>query len=57
VRPGDTLVRDGDRKRFKVDTVAHWSTIVSDDGEIDHVKWYGADKYVSATKGHTYTLA
>ena len=51
----DILVREGDQKLFRVDTLSHWSYIVAFDGETDSVKWYGPG-YVSASKGHTYTV-
>lgn len=54
------IVRESDKKRFKVTFLSHWSDIeaVDGSGETDSVKWYGGDKrgelYVSANKGHSY---
>jgi hypothetical protein len=47
------LIRRRDRKEFRVEYLAHWSTIRAEDGETDTVKWYG-DGYVSADKGFSY---
>lgn len=53
MRTGSLLVRESDKKEFKVTFLSHWSDIVALDGETDSVKWYGPG-YVSASKGHTY---
>ena len=50
------LIRDNDKKIFKVKFVSHWSSIVSDDGEIDTVKHLCGHEYVSAVKGFGYVL-
>jgi hypothetical protein len=49
------LIRD-DGKQFNVVNVAHWSDIISADGERDCVKWYGGISFVGAVSGHTYVL-
>lgn len=49
-----TLVREGDQEVFTGRREGHWIDIQSASGETDSVKWVGADKYVSATKGHGY---
>jgi hypothetical protein len=41
MKVGDTLTRKDDGKPFKVVYVAHWSEIISEDGEAYSVKWYG----------------
>lgn len=56
MRSDSTLVRCTDGKRFRVLSLAHWSDIVSDDGELDRVKWVGDDYYVSDVRGHGYTV-
>jgi len=48
------LKREADGKLFRVIFLSHWSEIQSDDGEVDYVKCYGPDLYVSANKGHGY---
>ena len=51
-----TLIRRTDGKKFKVADLAHWSTIVAEDGEQDTVKWGFGDQYVSASKGFSYIV-
>lgn len=48
------LIRSNDNKIFHPTDVAHWSSIISSDGETDLVKWIGANIFVSNTKGYTY---
>jgi len=50
------LIRSNDKKIFKVKFLSHWSSIVSDDGEIDTVKHLGGYEYVSTSKGFTYII-
>jgi hypothetical protein len=50
------LIRDHDKKSFKVKIVSHWSLVVSDDGEFDTVKYMGGYVYVSMSKGFGYIL-
>lgn len=60
----DTLTRRKDGKRFKPfgdRPLGFWVDIeacepVGGEEDVDVVKWLGADLYVSATKGHVYTL-
>jgi hypothetical protein len=57
---GAVLVRREDGVEFRVTVLGHWSTIVSELGETDRVKWLGMagerDYYVSASKGFLYWL-
>lgn len=52
------LFRQRDGKIFTVKNLAHWSDIVSEDGEADSVKLYGHENnhelLVGATSGHSY---
>lgn len=48
------FTRTSDQKVFTVVTYGHWSQIVADDQETDTIKWFNADEYVSALKGHSY---
>lgn len=48
------FTRTSDGKTFTVTFYSHWTDIVSSDGEVDRVKWFGAEDYVSAEKGFTY---
>jgi hypothetical protein len=60
MREGAVLERRSDGVEFKVISVGHWSSICSESGETDSVKWFGMDgeraAYVSASKGFTYSL-
>jgi hypothetical protein len=60
MREGAVLVRESDGVLFKVISVGHWSSIVSESGETDSVKWYGMSgerlAYVSASQGFSYLL-
>jgi hypothetical protein len=60
MKEGSVLRRVEDNKLFTVTYLAHWSDIVSEDGEKDSVKWYGiADgvlELVGNSSGHSYRL-
>jgi hypothetical protein len=47
------FTRSVDRKVFTVTFYSHWTDIVSADGEIDCVKWFGDEDYISQ-RGFTY---
>lgn len=50
------LIRQSDKKEFRVKYLSHWSSIISEDGETDTVKILGGREYVSAYKGFGYYL-
>ena len=57
------LKRNSDGKIFvpvltkSMEFISHWSDIVDmDRTETDRIKWLGGCEYVSASKGHVYTL-
>jgi len=59
------LVRESDKKEFRITLHGHWSDIVACDGsgEVDRVKWtWGSggpkdpEHYVSNRKGHGYIV-
>jgi hypothetical protein len=52
------LIRVQDKKIFKVKFLSHWSSIISDDGEVDTIKLLNehTHEYVSMSKGHSYIL-
>lgn len=43
---GDVLEREGDRKKFTVIEIGHWSLIRSDDGQEYTVKWLGGNQWI-----------
>lgn len=55
MKTGDILERDGDRKKFRVFWLGHWSLIRADDGEEYTVKWLGADQWIG-TRGPIFHL-
>lgn len=58
MKEGSVLKRRKDGKAFTVFWPGHWSSIKSEDGQTDSVKWYGGDGssefYVSASSGEVY---
>lgn len=52
------LIRKSDNKKFKVKFLSYWSTIISNDGEVDLVKLFDeqAHECVSMSKGYSYIL-
>ena len=52
------LIRVNDNKEFTVKFLSHWSSIVSQDGEVDTIKLLDehTHEYVSASKGYSYIL-
>lgn len=48
---GDTVVRKGDGKEFKVTWLGHWSDVEAADGEKQSIKFYGPG-WVGVNGGH-----
>jgi hypothetical protein len=54
----DILVRKGTTNEYKVVFHSHWSDIVNvnDPTDTDTIKWCWDNDFVSARKGHMYTV-
>lgn len=44
---GDTLIRDADKREFRVVILSHWSLIRANNLEEAAVKWIGGNAFIS----------